>query len=83
MSVKDLKARLTQGFLDRVAATGLTDEATARAIGVSKQFYSEVKRGRQNPTIGFMAGAINAGYASNFAEVAEPIPTNESEQVPA
>lgn len=76
MAVKEQKARLTQSFLDRVAATGLTDEATARAIGVTKQFYSEVKNGKQNPTVGFMAGAVHAGYASNFAEVAEPLPSD-------
>lgn len=77
MAVKERKARLTQTFLDRVKATGLTDEATARAIGVSRQFYSEVKNGKQNPTVGFMTGAVHAGYATNFAEVAEPLPVEE------
>lgn len=66
------KARLTTKFLDRVAQTGLTDEATARAIGVSKQYYSQVKNGQQNPSVTFMAGAVHAGLGSNFADIAEP-----------
>lgn len=78
MAVKERKARLTQKFLNRVAATGLTDEATARAIGVTKQFYSDVKNGKQNPTVGFMTAAVHAGYAETFADVAEPLPAMES-----
>lgn len=74
MAVKDRQARLTQGFLDRVAATGLTDAAAAAAIGVTRQFYSEVKAGRQNPTVTFMTGAVRAGLAGTFDEVAEPLP---------
>ena len=67
------KARLTKAFLNRVAATGLTDAATARAIGVTKQYYSAVKNGKETPSVGFMGGAIHAGLASTFDEVAEPI----------
>lgn len=64
-------ARLTQGFLDRVAATGLSDAAVAAAIGVSRQYYSQVKSGAEAPSVKFLAGAVLAGLADTFAEVAE------------
>lgn len=66
-------ARLTPGFLARVADTGLSDAAVAAAIGVTPQFYSQVKRGEQAPSTRFMAGAVVAGLASNFADVAEVV----------
>lgn len=66
-------ARLTQQFLDRVKETGLTDSAVAAAIGVSRQFYSQVKAGKEQPTVRFMAGAVRAGLADNFADVAEAV----------
>lgn len=64
-------ARLTQGFLDRVAATGLSDAAVAAAIGVTRQYYSQVKAGTEAPSVRFIAGAVVAGLADNFGEVAE------------
>lgn len=67
------KARLTESFLARVADTGLTDSAVAAAIGVTKQYYSAVKNGKDNPSVGFMVGAVHAGLADSFADVAEPI----------
>lgn len=78
MALSKPNARLTPDFLARVEATGLTDEAAARAIGVSKQFYSAVKLGKQSPTINFMVGAIHAGLADSFADVAEPVGTERS-----
>lgn len=66
-------ARLTPGFLARVAETGLSDAAIAAAIGVTPQFYSQVKRGEQAPSTRFMAGAVVAGLASSFADVAEVV----------
>lgn len=67
-------ARLTPQFLERVASTGLSDAAAAAAIGVTPQFYSQVKRGEQAPSTRFMAGAVLAGLATTFAEVAEVRP---------
>lgn len=64
-------ARLTPQFLARVADTGLSDAAIAAAIGVSPQYYSQVKRGEQAPSTRFMAGAVLAGLADSFASVAE------------
>lgn len=69
------RARLTQSFLQRVEATGLTDSAVAAAIGITRQFYHQVKTGQEQPTTRFMIGAVRAGLAKNFAEVAEPIDT--------
>ena len=73
MALPKPKARLTPDSLARVEATGLTDEAAARAIGVSKQFYSAVKLGKQSPSVGFIVGAIHAGLADSFSDVAEPV----------
>ena len=70
--------RLTAGFLARLAETGLTDAAAAAAIGVSRQFFSQVKSGQANPSATFMAGAVRSGLADNFAEVAEVVPAGEA-----
>ncbi len=67
-------ARLTPQFLARVADTGLSDAAIAAAIGISPQFYSQVKNGEQAPSVRFMSGAVLAGLALTFAEVAEVQP---------
>lgn len=64
-------ARLAPQFLARVADTGLSDAAIAAAIGVSPQYYSQVKRGDLAPSVRFMAGAVVAGLADSFASVAE------------
>lgn len=69
-----LPARLTAGFLDRLARTGLTDAAAAAAIGVSRQYFAQVKAGEVSPSVRFLAGAVNAGLADDFAEVAEVVP---------
>ena len=66
-------ARLTDNFLNRVAATGLSDAAIAAALGVSKQYYSQVKSGAEAPSVRFMAGAVVAGLAESFADVAEVV----------
>lgn len=79
MSSRKPKARLTQGFLTKVAASGLTDAAAARAIGVSRQFYSAVKNGQENPSVAFMTGAVHAGLADTFDAVAEPVPTTSKD----
>ena len=65
-------ARLTEDFLNRAEATGMTDAALAAAIGVTRQFYSAVKNGHEQPTTRFMVGAVRAGLANTFAEVAAP-----------
>lgn len=67
-------ARLTEQFIERATATGMTDAALAAAIGVTRQFYSAVKNGKEQPTVRFMIGAVRAGLADTFADVAEPIP---------
>ena len=64
-------ARLTPTFLDRVAATGLSDAAVAAAIGVTRQYYSQIKLGQEAPSVRFLAGAVTAGLAATFADVAE------------
>lgn len=66
-------ARLTADFRERVAATGLTDAAVAAAIGVSRQYYSQVKAGVEAPSVRFIAGSVLAGFAATFADVAEVV----------
>lgn len=66
-------ARLTASFLDRVAKTGLTDAAVAAAIGVTRQYYSQVKAGEVAPSVRFLVGAVNAGLADDFADVAQVV----------
>lgn len=66
-------ARLTSEFLSRIEKTGMTDAAIAAALGISRQYYSEVKAGRVAPSIRFLAAAVNAGLADDFASVAEPV----------
>lgn len=68
------QVRLTKSFTDRVSATGLSDAAIAAAIGVSKQFYSQVKTGQQAPSTRFMAGAVMARLADSFGDIAEVVP---------
>lgn len=71
-------ARLTEQFIERATATGMTDAALAAAIGVTRQFYSAVKAGKEQPTMRFMTGAVRAGLAGDFGEVAEPVPVREA-----
>ena len=63
--------RLTDSFLARVTTTGLTDTAAAATIGVTPQYYSQVKTGKVPPSARFMAGAVLAGLADSFSDVAE------------
>lgn len=65
------KARLTPQFLARAAATGMTDAALAAAIGVTPQYFSQVKAGTVGPSIRFLAGSVLAGLADDFGQVAE------------
>lgn len=68
-------ARLTDEFLDKLKGTGLTDSAAAAAIGVTKQYFSQVKLGNAAPSVRFMVGAINAGLAEDFSDVAKVVRT--------
>ena len=72
-------AVLKQSFLDRLAHTGLTDTAAAAAIGVTRQYFSQVKTGQAAPSVGFMAGAIRAGLAASFDEIAEVVDDQKTE----
>lgn len=73
LTQRQLTARLTQRFRERVAATGLTDAAAARAIGVSREYYRQVTHGESGPSMRFAIGAVHAGLADSIAEVAEPV----------
>ncbi len=65
-------ALLTEEFKQRVEDTGMTDAAVAAAIGVTKQYFSAVKNGKEAPSIKFLAGAVIAGLGQNFGDIARP-----------
>lgn len=67
-------ALLTEEFKQRVEDTGMTDAAVAAAIGVTKQYFSAVKNGKEAPSIKFLAGAVIAGLGQNFGDIARPNP---------
>lgn len=62
--------RIRPEFLAKLENTGLTDRAAAAAIGVTKQYFSQVKNGQTGPSMAFLAGAVDAGLADSFDEVA-------------
>ena len=68
------KTRLSPVFCRRLGETGMTDMALAASFGMSRQEFSAIKLGKQGPTARFMAGAVRAGLAENFGEVAEYAP---------
>lgn len=65
--------RVAQPFWERAKSTGLSDAALAAAIGVSPQYYSQIKNGAIAPSARFMAGAVLSGLAKDFSEVAEVV----------
>lgn len=67
------KVQVRQSFLDKIAESGLSDAGAARAIGVSRQYWQQVKTGARPPSAGFMAGAVLSGLATSIADVAEPV----------
>lgn len=69
MSSPSAFVSLTPEFLARVESTGLSDAALAAAIGVTPQYYSQVKSGHVAPSVRFIAGAVVAGLADSFAGV--------------
>lgn len=68
---------LTDRFKDRVAASGMTHDAVARSMGVTKQYFSQVWNRQINPSTRFLVEAVRTGLADNFAEVAAPASTEE------
>lgn len=66
-----MKATLTDSFRTRLDQTGMSQAAIAKAIGVSPQYFSRVIRDLEQPSVRFMAGAIQAGLGASFADIAE------------
>lgn len=67
------RAQLTEQFLARLAALPMHEHAVAAAIGVSVDEFRLTVAGRGEPSIAFMAGAVTAGLAASFADVAEAV----------
>lgn len=63
------EVELSLAFRDKVESTGMTHSAIARAIGVTRQFFSAVWLGKEQPTIRFAVGAINAGLGNTFDDI--------------
>lgn len=60
---------LSDEFKRRASQTELTDAGIAKAIGVSRQFYSDIKQGKKQVTTRFLIGAIEAGLADTANDV--------------
>lgn len=60
---------LTQRFRYVVENTGMTHTAIANAIGVTRQFFSLVWNGKEEPTMRFVTGALAAGLGNTFNDV--------------
>ena len=67
-------AQLTEQFLARLASLPMREHAIAAAVGVSVDEYRLTVAGRGEPSIAFLAGAVTAGLATSFADVAEAVP---------
>lgn len=62
---------LTNKFRQRIKNTRMTQEALAKAIGVSRQFFNDIWTGKQVPTAAFIIGAHRAGLGDNLSDIAE------------
>lgn len=71
---------LSDEFKRRASQTELTDAGIAKAIGVSRQFYSELKQGRKQVTTRFLIGAIEAGLADTANDVISIERTQDNKQ---
>lgn len=72
MNSNDLESQLTDKFRARVEATGLTQDAIARAICVSEKYFKDVWEGRKPASHRFMTAAVLAGLGETYADIAEP-----------
>ncbi len=63
------KVELTQQFRYMVEKTGMTHSAIANGMGVTRQFFSAVWNGKEQPTMRFVVGAITAGLGKTFDDV--------------
>lgn len=68
-----METELTPQFRQRVEATGMTHSAIAAAMGVTRQYFSQVWNSDTPPSTRFMVGAVSAGLADHFGEVAHAI----------
>ena len=73
-SSRKQSAQLTEQFLARLASLPMREHAIAAAMGVSVDEYRLTVAGRGEPSIAFLAGAVHAGLATSFADVAEAVP---------
>ncbi len=62
--------KLLDNFQQRVQELSLTDAAIARMLGVSKQYYSQVKKGERQPSAAFIAAAVASGLVDSLDQVA-------------
>ncbi|WP_216395801.1 helix-turn-helix transcriptional regulator, partial [Arcanobacterium phocae] len=69
--IMEKELALTDTFRQRIKNTGMTQEALAKAIGISRQFFNDIWTGKQVPTATFMTGALRAGLGESLADIAE------------
>ncbi|MCD4557638.1 hypothetical protein [Schaalia sp. lx-100] len=63
------QVQLTQKFRYLVENTGMTHAAIAAAMGITRQFFSAVWLGKEQPTARFAVGALQAGLGHSFDDV--------------
>lgn len=61
----------TEKLRERIKTTGMTQEALAKAIGVSRQYFNEVINHKQGVSATFITGAIRAGLGENIQDIAQ------------
>jgi transcriptional regulator with XRE-family HTH domain len=76
------KIELTQQFRYMVEKTGMTHSAVAKGMGVTRQFFSAVWNGKEEPTTRFIKSAIDAGLGKTFNDVVK-YQADESEALSA
>lgn len=67
-----MRSKLTDNFKQKLAQTGLNTLGIARALGIPEQKVKDVLDGNEPPTMALLTGAVQAGLADNFGQVAEP-----------
>lgn len=66
--------RLKETFQQKIAITGLTDEAVSRMIGIPQEQYASIKNGDMGASAEVISAFLLTGLATSLDEVAEAAP---------
>lgn len=70
----DKALTITPQFRERIEATGMTQEALAKAVGVTRQYFNQVINGKTPVTTAFLVGALKAGLGKEITDIAQWAP---------